>query len=96
MAPDSWSVAPSRSPTLLDCTLQVNRIWDESKDMRYFRRVDVARWVMTFLIGVFTALTAVLITYVSDYLSQVKFKAVSKVIGARCCVLFRIDTCVTP
>jgi len=30
---------------------QINRVWDEGKDHKYFRRVDVARWVMTFIIG---------------------------------------------
>ena len=91
---------------------QVNRVWYEGKDAKYFRRVDVARWVMTFIIGaalrclptvlalprvlahrfvhagaaahapgVMTALTAVLITYVSTWLGKVKFTAVAKVIG---------------
>lgn len=94
----------------------MNRVWYEGKDAKYFRRVDVARWVMTFIIGVpwptrglgaahcaasvssrapacartlaavsragvMTALTAVLITYVSSWLGKVKFTAVAKVIG---------------
>eukprot|EP01138_Halocafeteria_seosinensis_P001396 gb/GECG01001432.1/.p1 GENE.gb/GECG01001432.1/~~gb/GECG01001432.1/.p1 ORF type:complete len:1015 (+),score=100.27 gb/GECG01001432.1/:1-3045(+) len=47
------------------------------------RRIALIRWVLLFFIACFTALTAVLITFVSKHLGELKFDAIQKVIAGR-------------
>lgn len=61
---------------------EVNLKEAEAKQKKDFRKIDIARWVMTFIIGVMTALVAVGITYFSRMASSYKYKAVNSAIAS--------------